>query len=185
MVLTSSIIASFLIALARGGRLRALKTLRFDGLHFLAGAIVLRILLILPPLQSFLVQGAVGDLRYGGLLYSGSLLLTLLSLLANVRLPGFRLVATGMAFNFLVIAANLGQMPGALDKITAAGFPGSNPERWSNFAVMNEDTRFWFLGDNFLIGYPWPLPSVISFGDIVIILGVFWFFQKALAPARA
>lgn len=180
MVLTSSIVLSFLIALARGGKAAAMAGLRFKGLHFLAIAILLRLLLALPPLQAWLIESAWGDLRYGGFLYIFSLLMTLLTLLSNVRLPGLRLVTTGMAFNFLAIGANLGQMPGALDKLIAAGYPGPTPGHWSNFKIMDGSTPFWFLGDNFLVGPPWPLPSVISLGDLVIMVGVFWFFQRVM-----
>lgn len=182
MVLPSSIFLSFLIALARGGRIAALSNLRFKGLYYLAGAVVIRVLLILPPLQSILIEPAFGNLRYGGILYSLSLLLALMTLVTNIRLPGLPVVALGMFANFLVIVANFGQMPGALDKLVAAGYPGPIPGHWSNFTVIVDSTRFWFLGDNFLIGRPWPLPSVISAGDLVIIAGVFWFFQKAMRP---
>lgn len=185
MVLPSSIFLSFLIALVRGGKLSALTALRFRGVHFLAAAVVLRLALIVPPLQSGLIHPAFGDLRYGGIVYCLSLLLTLLALLSNVRLPGLKIVATGMAFNFLAIAANLGQMPGAPDKVAASGYSVPPAGHWSNFTSMNGNTPLWFLGDNFLIDHPWPIPTVISFGDIVIILGVFWFFQRAMWHDRA
>lgn len=157
-----------------------MTALRFKGLHFLGAAILLRLLLILPPLQARLLEPAMGDLRYGGALYILSLSMALLALLNNLRLPGFRLVAMGMAFNFLAIAANLGQMPGALDKLVAAGYTGPVLGHWSNFKVMDGNTPLGFLGDNFLVGRPWPLPSVISLGDLVIIAGIFWFFQRVL-----
>lgn len=180
MVLPSSIFLSFLIALLRGGKVSSLAGLRFKGLHFLVGALVIRVLLALPPVQAGLVEPAMGDLRYGGLVYSLSLLLALLALVSNIHLPGLKLVTLGMAFNFLVIIANGGQMPGDLEKITAAGYTGPTPGHWSNFSVIDGNTLFWFLGDNFLVGRPWPLPSVISLGDLVIMAGVFWFFQRVM-----
>lgn len=182
MVLPSCAVLSFLIALLRGGRVSALAGLRFKGLYFLAGAILIRFVLVLPPLQPRLIDPAIGDLRYGGVLYSLSLLLALLTLLSNVRLPGLKLATLGLLSNLVVIAANLGQMPGAPDKLAAAGYVGPPPTQWSNFTVIDENTRFWFLADNFLVGRPWPHPSVISMGDLVIIVGVFWFFQKAMRP---
>lgn len=184
MILPSSVVLSFLVALIRGGKVSALKALRFKGLYLLAGAILVRLVLILPLLQASLVKPVIGDLRYGGLLYTLSLLLALLTLLANLHLPGFKVIAAGMASNFLVVAANLGQMPGALEKMMAAGYAGPTPGHWSNFTVINGSTALWFLGDNFLIGRPWPLPSVISLGDLVIIVGVFWFFQRAMTLRR-
>ncbi len=180
MVLPSSIFLSFLISLVRGGRFSSLANLRFKGLHFLAVAVIIRILLALPPVQASLIEPALGDLRYGGLAYIVSLLMALLTLLSNIHLPGLRIIALGMAANFLVIAANLGQMPGALDKLAAAGYTGPSVGHWSNFTVMGENTLLGFLGDNFLVGRPWPLPSVLSLGDLVIIAGVFWFFQKVM-----
>ncbi|MDP2725937.1 MAG: DUF5317 family protein [Dehalococcoidia bacterium] len=157
-----------------------MATLRFKGLYFLGVAVLIRLLLILPPLQARLIEPVIGDLRYGGLLYIFSLLMVLLTLLSNVHLSGFKVLAAGMASNFLVIAANFGQMPGPLEKLTAAGYSGPIPGYWSNFKVINENTPLWFLGDNFLIGHPWPLPSVLSFGDLLIIVGAFWFFQRVM-----
>lgn len=180
MVLLSCAVLSFLIALLRGGRVSALAGLRFNGLYFLAGAMFTRLVLVLTPLQPRLLDPAIGDLRYGGLLYSLSLLMTLVTLLSNARLPGLKLVTLGLLLNFAVIAANFGQMPGAPDKLAAAGYIGPPATQWSNFTVMNENTRFWFLGDNILVGSPWPHPSVISLGDVLIIVGVFWFFQRVM-----
>ncbi|MDP2728504.1 MAG: DUF5317 family protein [Dehalococcoidia bacterium] len=180
MVLAFSVILSFLIALARGGKVSAIKGLRFRGLYLLAVAILLRILLIVPALQPMLVSPVIGELRLGGLTYILSLLFALAALLANIRLPGFKVVTLGMLGNFLVIAANLGQMPGAPDQLVAAGYPTPPPGNWSNFTVIGPGTPLWFLADNILINLPWPHPSVLSIGDFCIAIGVFWFFQRAL-----
>ncbi len=145
---------------------------------------MLRLLLILPPLQPVLVSPGIGELRVGGLVYILSLLLALAMLVSNIRLPGIVILTFGMLSNFLVITANLGQMPGAPEQLNAAGYSGPPPGHWSNFTIMGPETLLPFLGDTLLIGRPWPHPSVISIGDVIIALGAFWFFQKTLVATR-
>ena len=184
MLLASSVILSFITAIARGGKVAALRGLRFRGLYLLVVSILLRTLLVVPALQPMLVSPVIGELRLGGLTYIVSLLFALVTLLVNIRLPGFVVITLGMLSNFLVIAANLGQMPGAPEQLAAIGYSAPPPGNWSNFTVIGAGTPLPFLADNILIGPPWPHPSVMSVGDIVIAIGVFWFFQIALTPAR-
>jgi hypothetical protein len=131
-----------------------------------------------------MLQPAVGELRYGGLVYILSLALILLTILFNLSLPGLKIIALGLASNFLVITLNLGQMPVALDKLRAAGYTGQPIGRWSKSTVMGADTPLPFLGDNILVGHPWPMPTVISIGDLILILGIFWFFQQVMVAKR-
>jgi len=40
------------------------------------------------------------------------------------------------------------------------------------------------LTDQILIPPPWPLPTVLSAGDIVIALGVIWLITRGMQPPR-
>jgi len=180
MVLLASTVLCLLIVLLTGGKVSGLAGVRFKGLHFLVAAICIRLLLAAPLLGPWLAAPLAGDLRYGGALYILSLFVTLLALVSNWHVPGLKLVSFGMFLNFLVIAANLGQMPSALHNLGITGYAGPRPGEWSTFVVMDEDTPLWFLGDNFPVPPPWPLRSLVSLGDLVIVGGIFWFLQKVM-----
>ena len=50
--------------------------------------------------------------------------------------------------------------------------------------AMTEDTRLPFLGDIIRIPPPYPLPKILSIGDIFLIVGVFVFFQEGMTSKK-
>ena len=43
---------------------------------------------------------------------------------------------------------------------------------------INKNTKFKYLADIILIPKPYPLPKIISIGDIFLMSGIFMFFQE-------
>ena len=131
-------------------------------------------------------------LQYGRFAYAGSLLIVLSAVAFNRHLPGMWVVFVGACLNFLVIAANGGQMPvdiaaqASLAKMPAAG-EGLAAARFSNVAPLTAESRLWFLGDILATPAWLPLRNVFSVGDVWIALGAAHLIQAPLAapPPRA
>ena len=157
------------IGVLAGGRVRFLgdRRLRMPGL-LLAG-------LALQPLAA----GVGGD---QAVLLVGSYVLLVAFALANVAVTGMWLVATGIALNLTVIAVNSG-MPVRPSALRAAGVvePGRpldaalsakhHLERPSDGLVV--------LGDIIPVA---PLREVVSFGDVVMAVGVANVVARLLRP---
>ncbi len=105
-------------------------------------------------------------------------LLILVPVVLNVKLSGFLYMAVGTVLNFIPIIANGGKMPVKV------------PEGYSKIfdmghTLLTENTKFPWLSDLFFVGPPYPLPKVLSIGDLFLIAGVFWFIQKTMTSDNA
>lgn len=88
-----------------------------------------------------------------------------------------RLIGFGIILNVIVIVVNGGMMPVSLDAAKRVGYditPLLNGTVFKQQA-MTETTNFGFLGD--IIPLKYPIPRVISIGDISIFVGVFMLIQ--------
>jgi len=105
-------------------------------------------------------------------------LLLFIFLWLNRRLPGIFLIGAGFLLNLLVITANGGAMPA-----TATGLDGSMAAQlqngdWLTYTLLTESSRLPWLGD--VILQPWPKNKIISIGDILISLGIFWLVFRTM-----
>jgi hypothetical protein len=86
--------------------------------------------------------------------------------------------------NAAVIAANDGKMPVSMTGISGIHQESVIPERDSDIKHIgvNNNTKLVYLADIILIPRPYPLPKILSIGDVFIMAGVFLFFQKEMKP---
>ena len=107
----------------------------------------------------------------------------------NRSLPAMPVIALGLLLNLLVMSANGGFMPVSREATMAAGtrsaqdaFPeGARLPKSKDVLLSIENTQLWLLSD--AIVAPAPLSRVYSAGDLVVGVGVFLLFQKAMVPA--
>jgi hypothetical protein len=111
--------------------------------------------------------------------YMISGLLGLIWLAQNFRVAGVPCMLLGTLSNFVTIALNGGRMP--IEGVLLAKIRGADYVRelasgtvTSNSSLVNDHTQLWFLTDQILIPKPWPLPTVLSLGDLIIAAGVVW-----------
>jgi hypothetical protein len=140
--------------------------------------------------------------RAGGLLSARSLLLTASHILLfvvvwqNRHLSGVKLLGLGLALNFLVMLVNGGFMPITPEALVQIGYDGNASQletgyivgRTKNMVAEAGEARLWFLSDIMVIPRPFPIPTALSLGDVLIVLGLFLFLREFMflsqAPAR-
>jgi hypothetical protein len=105
------------------------------------------------------------------ILYVASTAAVLVAVVANLALPGLRLVALGAASNLAAIVANGGYMPADPDALAAAGMSATDGPTNS---IVATNPALAPLTDIFAIPDWVPFANVFSIGDVLIGVGVAW-----------
>lgn len=162
MGLALPLLLGMLVALALGGSLRALATLRIRSVWIFYAAIGVQVVAF--PF-AFLPWTTPDALQKTLWLFSYALLAV--GAVRNLHLPGVRVVAGGMALNLAAIVANGGRMPVLPDAMRGAGHDYG--VRMNSVAAA--DPRLDWLVDRWAAPEWVPLVNVFSVGDVVIALG--------------
>jgi Family of unknown function (DUF5317) len=116
---------------------------------------------------------------------SASLIIFLVFVWLNRRLPGMPVLMIGFGLNLVVILANRGWMP--ISPLTASHLTGGSAiqpaDIGSRFGqkdilLLPQDMHFEILADRFLLPDWFPYKVAFSLGDILIALGIFWLLAK-------
>jgi hypothetical protein len=175
VVVTLAVFLALAIGLVTRGHIGNLAQIRIRWWPFLVLAVAL---------QAYAVGHWATDSLGPIPLRTGSFVATQLLILVvaavNFRLAGFRLVILGVAFNLLALVANGGLMPVSAEARVAIGHQATVDAMATGTAVMNSkgvvlpaaQTNLWILTDIFILPPPFPLPAVVSVGDVLVALGV-------------
>lgn len=167
-----AVILSVLLALVRKGKLMNFAKLEIQWIYlFMVGAVVQAVLFNLADSSGSGVRLFFYEQFYW--LHMMTYLLILIPLALNVRLRGFSLMALGTFMNFIPIFTNNGKMPVLVPE-------GYSPVFDMGHTLWVDSTRFKLLADFIFMGPPYPMPKVLSIGDLFLIVGVFWFIQYVM-----
>lgn len=120
-----------------------------------------------------------------------SLLVFLVFVWLNRRLPGMPVLLAGLILNLVVISANGGWMP--ISPKTASQLPAGEAIELSSpgtrfgqkdVVLRPEDTRFEFLSDRFLTPDWFHYPVAFSLGDVLVAIGAFWLLARGAPVAK-
>jgi len=173
------IIISIIIGLLRNGKLSSLSQISLKRIELIVLAFLIQAGLI------FLGSRKIGFvLNYSSYALAFSYVVLLIAVWYNEKLKGMKIIALGIAFNFMVIVANGGRMPILLGSLYKAGLndialilkEGSHVTN----TLITEKTLFKFLADVIPLSPPFPDPSVVSAGDFLMFYGVFSLIQNAM-----
>lgn len=153
-----------LVVVLTFGSFAELSRLTLTGGWMLAGGLGIQVLLDIVEVP----EDQIETVGYGLLMASFALILA--ACLANLRTPGFGVIAVGVAMNALVVGLNQG-MPTIDIGNDAEGNRIQEPiEASVKHRPEREDDLLQFLGDRILL--PEPFDAVVSFGDLVISVGI-------------
>jgi len=159
-----TVVAAVVIVLFTAGRFGELANLRFSAWWLLAMGLALQIVLELVDIP----KDQFDTIGYGALMASYAFILAFC--FANVSIRGMGVIAIGVALNALVIGLNQG-MPTVAIGNDAHGNRVQKPvERTVKHRPERDGDLLQFLDDQIVL--PKPLDSVVSFGDLVLAVGV-------------
>ncbi|NWQ41905.1 DUF5317 domain-containing protein [Bacillus sp. EB106-08-02-XG196] len=168
------IIISFIVGLFRKGNLRA-----FSQLNLKWGWVFP--LLLIVQLTVFTLQNNSEFLgQLSGSIYILVYMIGLLFLFLNRKNPGFILIFIGVFLNFLVMVVNGGRMPVSVESaaVLDPGYIEALKESlYAKHTMLTSTTHLGFLGDVIPISDPYPRTQIISIGDIIMNIGIFFFIQ--------
>ncbi len=106
-----------------------------------------------------------------------SFLMLLIFIYANRERPGLPLAGAGVFLNLLVIALNDGTMPVSPKGMTPHQVDTLMTGGSALHALITAETKLAFLGDVLPLAYK---GQSISIGDVLISLGLLYFFQRSM-----
>jgi hypothetical protein len=163
-LLLATVLTAVLVVLLTHGNVREIARLRLGGAWLLAVGLAVQALLEVIHFP----KSEVSTIGYGTLMVSYALILTFC--IANLPTRGFGVIAIGVAMNALVIGLNQG-MP---TKPVGTDTHGRRVFKAVEQTVKHRQSRghdlLGFLGDRIL--FPRPFDEIVSFGDLVIAVGV-------------
>jgi len=169
---------AIIIALLRGGDLERLFEISIKSVYLFAIALGLRILIWV--IAGLNISAIVNYIGYFSVL---SYLFLLYASFTNIKIDGFKYIILGLSLNSFVILINGGKMPVLLSEKTVEQIDIEtlfNNGKNAIHLIKNENTMFTFLGDIFQLPKPFPDTSILSVGDIIIIVGLFVLIQKIM-----
>lgn len=178
-------ILSIIIAKLRGGHLKNLENVCIKGWYlFLIAALVQGLLSIGKKTDIALADKILGE--YFVYIIVFTFFLMIVSIILNIKKNYMKFLLIGLVLNLIVIAGNGGKMPVSLDGIKGIRDEVSAdvqlPQKGFDIkhVAADKNTKFIYLADIILIPKPYPLPKILSIGDIFLMLGAFQFFQEEM-----
>jgi hypothetical protein len=183
MILIALCFALLLGLVAVGGRVSNLATVEVKWGWLAPLAFLMQAYLIFFP-----ADRTGGLLSARSLLLIVSLILLLAMILQNRHFGGVKLIGLGLLLNFMVMALNGGFMPITPEALTQIGYDGNASQldtgyivgRTKNVVVEPGEGYVWFLSDIMVVPRPFPIPTALSLGDVLIVAGVFFFLREAM-----
>jgi MFS family permease len=169
----SAIVLALIVGALAGGGLPRLAELRLRWSILLVGALGLRLAVGLTREVDLVADFPVGWA------YVGAYALIFGWLWFNWRVPGLQIASVGIGANLLAVLINGGQMPIWSAAFFGAGFTEADLVNDPFHFLLRADTVAGFVAAGGLWGDVIPLPipvirDVVSIGDVLLALGIFW-----------
>lgn len=181
---------AFVLAIITGylfkGRLQNLSQTPLKGAVLIFGGLILRnsaIFLKLPYIRLFADKLTF----YIPILFLVSFVMLIAGVSLNIGHWSMAVVLAGILLNYAVVLINYGFMPVSGKGLMFAGFDisGLTSDKLDmNHILITAHTKLSVLSDIIPIPRPYPFPKMISIGDVVICLGLFFYIVIMMLPKR-
>lgn len=172
---------SLFIAKLKGGKIRDLEKVHIKGWYlFILSALLQAVISLVKKYNIPKLNDFIGN--YFIYLIGISYLLMMITVLLNIKKSYMKIFLIGIILNFIVIIGNNGQMPVSLNGLNGIKTESVLPEKEFDIKhrAVTKDTKFVYLADIILLPKPYPLPKILSIGDVFLIVGNFLFFQEEM-----
>ena len=180
----SSIVLALIVGALAGGGLPRLAELKLKWSVLLLAALALRLAVGITRETEFASMVPVGAAYVAayGLIFAW--------LWFNWRVPGLQVASVGIGANLLAVLLNGGQMPIWSAAFFSAGFTQADLANDPFHFLLRTDTVAEFVSSGGLWGDVIPLPipiirDVVSIGDLLLALGIFWAIVYSMTRAEA
>ena len=163
-LLVLTIGAAALIVVVTWGDVRELGRLQIVGVWLLFVGLAIQIALELIDLT----PDQMDTIGYGVLMVSYAFILSFC--FANLSIRGFGVIAVGVALNALVIGLNQGMPTVGIGNDEQGNRVEEPVERTVKHRQESDDDLLGVLGDQIVL--PEPFDSVVSFGDLIMSVGI-------------
>lgn len=176
------ILISFVVGLIRRGNLRGIAELKLKGGWIFP-------LLLAIQFVFFIFQNNYSILANSShYVFMLVYIVGLIFLYFNRNHPGFKWILVGVFLNFIVMALNGGRMP-VSEEASAVLDPkyiqALKDGLYGKHELLTNSTKLGFLGDIIPLSDPYPRSQVISIGDVVMNIGIFFFIQHLMVKKKS
>lgn len=179
-----AVTSSVITAKIRKGKLRNIENVELRGWYLFIAGFVLEVSANLLKASSW--QGVSGFLdRYFSYIHVLAYILLFVAIAMNFRKRSMVFIFAGTFMNFLVILLNGGHMPIWFEGLKIVGLVEPEATQATldlSHSLITGTTKLKFLADIIPLPKPYPLPKILSIGDLVLAVGVFLFIQEAMLP---
>lgn len=176
-------VLSLIVAKIRKGKFRNLEEIEIRAWYLLLIAAAIQIIASILKGRGFSIE-AFNMERALLFLHILSYLLMIVCVILNINKNSMKAFFIGIILNFIVIFANGGKMPVSLNGIKGINDNIGIELATSEFDIKHQgvtpNTKLVYLSDIILIPEPYPLPKILSIGDVFIMIGLFIFLQEAM-----
>lgn len=180
-----AIILGIVVALIRKGKFRNIEDVDISGwyLFLIAGFIQISTSLLKATNLKFGIE--FFD-KYFFYIHIITYLLLIIGVVLNIKKTFMKFILIGMVLNFIVIFSNGGQMPVSFGGIKNINNYIDMPDRQFDIkhTAVTKDTRFVYLADIILLTRPYPIPQILSIGDVFLSIGAYLFFQESMVRRK-
>lgn len=179
-MLIESMVSSLAVGKARGGKLKNIGNINLEKYYLFIIGFGLEFLSVFLHSKELGVFGELLD-KYFIIIHSISYLLIFIGLIFNFNKKSMILIFIGTLLNYIVIVVNGGQMPVLGDGLKYLGLDGYfdmlRNDAIITHTLISEKTKLFFLGDIIPTPKFYPMPKMISIGDVFIGIGIFILIQ--------
>ncbi len=182
-MLIESVLLSLIIGKLRGGKFGSLGqvTVKNPWMFFLAFMMEFGTLFAISA-------GFEAVKRFGIYLHVLSYIILFFALISNRGYRAVWVILLGSLLNFFVTCANGGIMPISVEKLTRAGLAEEARIIMSGGIITHKAlttaTRLPILAAVIVLPPPYPIPRLMSIGDIAVSLGLMLFIQRAMLQEK-
>jgi hypothetical protein len=163
-LLVLTVAGAALIVILTWGDFRELGRLRIAGVWLLFVGLAIQIALEFIDFTG----DEIDTTGYGILMVSYAFILSFC--FANISIRGFGVISVGVALNALVIGLNQGMPTVAIGNDKAGNRVEEPVEQTVKHRQERDDDLLGFLGDTII--FPEPFDTVVSFGDLIMSVGI-------------